>query len=87
MSTRKSLDAYRAAIAEVVADFGLTTFRFDSSGKHMKCFFLLPDGSERFTSFSKTPSDGHSIQNHKRDVRRMLLAAGLKPLKTKKEAA
>lgn len=77
------LREYKASIEGVLADYGITHFRYEQASKHMKCIFTLPNGRERFTLFPKTGGDHRGMMNQARDVRRELRGCGVEPLRKK----
>ncbi len=68
---------YRDAIERILAEHGITKFRYEPGGKHMRCFFKLPDGREQFTVFPSTPSEHRGAKNKASEVRHQLIRLGI----------
>lgn len=75
----KAQKDYKLAIERVLEEFGVNGYHYESGGKHMRCYYTLPDGRKRHITFPTTGSDHRGAMNTARDARRELRSQGLEP--------
>lgn len=84
MSLQKQQKPYRDAIEAELTAVGIRKWRYETGGRHMKCFFTLPNGKEHSIAFPCSPSDHRGAKNKSSEVRHMLHKLGFNSLEKRK---
>lgn len=82
--TVRAQKPFRDAIERVLAEHGITKFRYAMGGKHMRCIFTLPNGVEHYTSFPCSPSEYRGAKNKASEVRHQLIKLGVAKMEKRK---
>lgn len=75
--------AYEQVICATLAEYGIMSHRFESGGKHTKCYFRVPGIGERFTVIPSSPrgAGNNGPKNHRNDLRKLFRSLNVEPLK------